>query len=193
MNKKLIATVAFFLLNVTSTWAREAPMTNTMKIQQRAFEQQIGYDAALMHHVRNEVVQYDWQTVCTCPALPDWKLDKVEHTQSERGDVADEWTWYYRKSDEVIKAKVTSFRNNELAAMESIAEFAFKSSMAPPPFQRGPQDIGTISVVFEAPGRYTLDWAFRNLALMADGNNKPAVLAVAHCLQTVAASHTRPR
>lgn len=54
--------------------------------------------------------------------------------------MADEWTWYYRMSGEAIKVSVSSFKNNELAAMESIAEFAHKSNMVPPPYKRGPSE-----------------------------------------------------
>jgi hypothetical protein len=167
--------------------------TSRIDIQQREFEQKIGYDAALRQHTGKEVVQFDWLKIGPCAALPHWKIEDMELTKIDVGDAADEWTWYYRTANAVIKVSVASFRNDELAAMKAISEFANRSNMMPLPYTRGPKNIGTISVVLEADNRYGLYWAFRNLKFEVDGNDKTAVTAVANCLQDIAVAHTRPR
>jgi hypothetical protein len=167
--------------------------TSRIDIHQREFERKIGYDAALQQHVGKEVVQFDWLKIGPCAALPHWKVEDVELTRIDIGDAADEWTWYYRKSNAAIKVSVASFRNDELAAMKAISEFANRSNMMTPPYTRGPKNIGTISVVLEGGDHYSVYWAFRNLKFEVDGGDKAAVTAVAHCLQDIAVAHTRPR
>lgn len=167
--------------------------TNTMKNQRREFERKIGYDAALQQHVGNEVVQFDWAKIRSCAELPHWEIDNLKHTVLDVGDFSDAWSWRFGKATETIEVQITSFRNDQLAAMKSISEFFHKSSIMPPPYDRGPKNLGTISIVFEGTSSYAVYWAFRNLKFDVDGNDKAAVLAVARCIQRAAAGNIHSR
>jgi hypothetical protein len=169
-------------------------MTNSaVKDQRREFEMRIGYDDAVKRHVGNEAVQFDWLKFEACRSLPGWTVDNAEHTALNVGDFADQWTFYFRNSAKAIKATITSFRKDELAALKAIAEYSHASNMVPPPYGRGPQELGTISIVSDVPSSYAVYWAFRNVKFDVDGNDKAAVLAAARCLQNVAAANSRPQ
>ena len=164
-----------------------------INLQQREFEQKIGYDAALQQHVGNEIVHFDWLRLAPCGALPQWKVAHAEFANINIGNLADSWVWYYRKQNDAIKVSVESYRNDNLGAMTAIGEFSDRSNMVTPPYARGPKDIGTISLVLETEYSYELYWAYRNLKFEVGGSDKAAVTAVAHCLQDIAIANTRRR
>lgn len=190
MTYQIFAILSLMMFSSAASWASDSPL-HSRYIHQREFEQKIGYDEALKRHVGSEIVILDWPRIRACSKPRNWKITEVKHTRVNIADWADEWSWYARKSNkEVIVLKIESFRNDELAALKSMSEFANKSNRTISPYERGPTDLGTISVVLDSGYSYAVYWAFRDLAFSVGGNNKAQVLVVAHCMQAVAATNT---
>jgi hypothetical protein len=177
------------LHGLSAAYAGEMDLTKNS--QHLEFRKKIAYDEAIKQHVASETVVFDWRAVAAPPG--NWTITDMEHSIINVNLLRESWSWVYLTEKQAMDVDVTSFQNDDMAAMRSISRYSHMSNMVEPPYQRGPLDLGTISIVTDNPGAYSVYWAYRDLQFIVKGADKVTVLAAAYWLQGIAERYRKPR
>jgi hypothetical protein len=193
MRRSLVLVVLVVLHSLTVACAGVKPMEMdlTKDPQNIEFRKKIAYDDAITQHVASETVAFDWAAVTVPPG--NWTISRMAHKVLNVNAYRESWSWVFGTGTQLVGIKVTAFQNDDMAAMRSISRYSHMSTMNVPPYKRGPLDLGTISIMTDYPGAYSVYWAYRDLQFIAEGEDKATVLAAAYWLQGIAESHRKPR
>jgi hypothetical protein len=161
----------------------------------RSFGGKIGYDQARQKHVMDERIVYDWKDAPVPPHLKDWARVNFSTWSSPVGapQVEEGWEWGYSNGKEGMDVKVTAHIGGGYASLDAIRGFALRSTMPEPPWEKGPGDLGTLSIQSDNASGYNVYWAYRDLQFAVEGINKEDVLQTAHWLNGIAEAHRRKR
>ena len=161
----------------------------------RPFGVKIGYDQARQKHVVDERIAYDWKDAPVPSHLKDWTRVNFSTWNSPAGapQVKEGWEWGYSNGKDGMEVKVTAFLGGGHASLDAIRGFALRSSMPEPPWEKGPGDLGTLSIQSDSSTGFSVYWAYRDLMFAVEGTSKEEVLKTAYWLTNIAEAHRRKR
>ena len=166
-------------------------LIDPQELRVKAFEKKIDFNRAVLNHVASEKIVFNWKNVDIPTHLNGWKLVNQDYTVLKGKHAREIWEWAYTKNSDGIGIEVTSYKTGNQDALLAIRDLVNMSSMAEPPFIKGPADLGTISATL--PDGYTLYWAYRDLSFKIEGTDKDILLKTAYWLNSVAEGHRHPR
>jgi hypothetical protein len=161
------------------------------ELRMKIFEKKIDFDRAVFNHVPSEKVVFNWKSVGIPDHLNGWKLVDQAYVVLEGRRPREIWEWGYTKNSQAVGIEVTSHKGGNQEALLAIRNLARTSSMAEPPFIRGPEKLGTISLTL--PDDFTLYWAYRDLSFKVESTDKDIALKTAYWLNSIAEGHRKPR
>jgi hypothetical protein len=188
--------ILIVMLTITagSSWAfagEKSMHVDPQEMRMKAFEKKIDFDRALLKHVPSEKVVFNWKNVGIPDHLNGWKLVDQDYTVREGRRQREVWEWGYTKNSQGVGIEITSHKGGNQEALLAIRNLANRSSLAEPPFIKGPSDLGTFSLTL--PDDFTLYWAYRDLSIKVESTDKDMALRTAYWLNSIAEAHRQPR
>jgi len=137
---------------------------------------------------RGEGVVFDWTQWKSLPAAgPGWTLI---HTGLQHQPPSASRTFDFRREQEELSLEVFVSGDGLASARQHLREIGTNTAMVSHPYERGPKDLGELSLVPRRGPAHSIAWSYRNVCFHLETYHSPLdLVALAHALQNQAVLH----